>query len=150
MSDELPDLTSLDAAYTLPDWVTDQGLRGLYDILLERLRREARGLPMTTAQTLLIERIAFYYIVMKSKERFAVGSGEGFSNASQQKDFTTFWLSMTKEFNAVVARASKSDRDSVMTEVKDIILKASKVIKDKSVRDEFLTALSDEIENAGV
>src|SRR5688500_15820880 len=150
MSDELPELTSLDAAYTLPDWIADQSLRCLYDILLERLRREARGLPMTTAQTLLIERIAFYYIVMKAKERYTVGSNEGFSNASQQKDFTTFWLSMTKEFNAVVARASKSDRDSVLTEVKDIILKASKVIKDKNVRDEFLTALSDEIENSGV
>src|SRR6185312_8009494 len=82
-------------AFRLPDDIlADEGLVTLHANLVLRLRREAAGMPMNTVQQLLLERIAYNYIVMKQKERT-----NGFTTPAQQKDFNTWWLSTTQEFN---------------------------------------------------
>jgi hypothetical protein len=48
----------LDPAFVLPENIADDRLRGLYEVIVQRLRHEARDLPMNTVQQLLIERIA--------------------------------------------------------------------------------------------
>lgn len=144
-------LRSLDRAFDLPEEVCpDPKLRELYEVLVARMRDEGKNLVLSTVNLLLIERIAFNYIVLRMKEQHAVGSKEGFASASVQKDYNTFWLAMTREFNAMVSRANKTDRTAIFGELQDIILKVSKVIEDKNVRDAFLIALSDEIEKSGV
>ena len=63
------DFAPLDGAFYLPEHIEDTNLRQLYEVLVSRMRREAATLPMNTVQQLLIERIAYNYIVMREKER---------------------------------------------------------------------------------
>lgn len=136
-------LTSLDAAFDLPANVCeDPALRGLYEVLVARMRKEASGLVMGTVMELLIERIAFNYVILRTRERHPVGSKEGFSNAAQLKDFNTFWLTMTKEFNAMVTRGNRGDREATLSEVKDIILKTVSTIPDPKVKSDLIEKFS--------
>lgn len=144
-------LEELDAAFDLPDEVCgDQGLRNLYEVIVARMRREAMYLPMNTVQQLLIERIAFNYITLKMKERHAVGDPEGFSTASVQKDFNTFWLSMTKEFNGLLDRSNKSARESILSEVRDLVLNTLSELTDPEERRSLMLRFSSAFEAAGL
>ncbi len=90
------------AAYTLPAFVGEE-LQVLHTELVSRLRAEAQHLPhMGTVAELLIERIAFNYIILKYKEGAVEGDGRiGFTHERNQKEFNTFWLTMTQEFNKI-------------------------------------------------
>lgn len=123
------DITALDDAFHLPENIDDARLRGLYEVLVARMRREAADLPMNTVQQLLIERIAYNYIVMRDFE-----AGGRFSTASAQKDFNTFWLSMTQEFNRMLTKAetmSGNERKAMLKQIQTLIL----TTVDKSVSD---------------
>ncbi len=152
MSEE--DYDSLDLAFDLPETVVplDHPLRTLYNILIVRLRREASVLAMNTVQTLLLERIAFNYIVLRHRERHAIGSQEGFASASVQKDFNTFWLSMTKEFNSMLVQANRGtgERETILTTVKDVLLRTVSTIEDIDTRQTLINRLSDEFVKAGL
>lgn len=74
-----------------------QTLIDLYAAIVGRLQFESQHVPMTTLQTLLLERIAFNYVALRWKEGTA-----GFDHDRSQKDFNTFWLDMTREFNRQV------------------------------------------------
>ncbi len=143
-------LDDLDAAFDLPETVVaDAKLRGLYEVLVARLRTEARDLPMNTVQQLLIERIATNYIVLKSRE---AGGAGGFTTAAAQKDFNTFWLSMTSEFNRLLSKVDqRGERAAWMREVHGVIVNAlSSTISDPRVRREVLERMATDMERAGV
>lgn len=116
------ELDSLDGAFELPDVIEDQKLRALYEVIVHRMRAEARALPMSTVQQLLIERIAFNYVVLRSKERGELG---GFGSATVQKDYNTFWLSMTSEFNRMLGKVEPlagADRKALLKDIQQIIV----------------------------
>lgn len=148
----MPGLDSLDAAFDLPESVcNDQELRGLYEVIVQRMRREAQYLPMNTVQQLLIERIASNYVVLRMKERAAVGAADGFASASVQKDFNTFWLSMTREFNALLDRSNAGNREAILGEVRDIVLSAlGKEVRDPTQRQQLMLSFSQAFEAAGL
>src|SRR5690349_10250926 len=112
----MSNLEDLDAAFELPDIVDDPKMRALYEVLVARMREEARHLPMNTVQQLLIERIATNYIVLRCKERGELG---GFAHTSVQKDYNTFWLTMTAEFNRMLGKGDvgAGDRKALLKEV---------------------------------
>ncbi len=136
-------LDDLDAAFELPDVVKDEKLRGLYEVLVFRMRDEAKHLPMNTIQQLLIERIAYNYIVLRSKERGELG---GFNTASIQKDFNTFWLSMTQEFNRMLGKTEPMngvERKALLKEIQQLIISTvSASVPDAKTRSDVLVSLA--------
>lgn len=136
-------LDDLDAAFELPDIVKDPKLRGLYEVLVFRMREEARHLPMNTVQQLLIERIAYNYIVLRSKERGELG---GFNTASIQKDFNTFWMSMTTEFNRMLGKSEPMnglERKALLKEIQQLIISTvSASVPDAKTRSDVLVSLA--------
>jgi hypothetical protein len=147
----VPGLDSLDAAFDLPETVCDDpGLRDLYEVIVQRMRREAQYLPMNTVQQLLIERIASNYIMLRMKERAPVGSSDGFAHASVQKDFNTFWLSMTREFNSLLATANSGNREAILGEVRDLVLSTLGEVRDPTQRQHLMLSFSQAFEAAGL
>lgn len=144
-------LDSLDAAFELPDSVTDPKLRELYEVLVARMRDEARHLPMNTIQQLLIERIACNYIVLRSKERGELG---GFGSTSVQKDFNTFWLSMTQEFNRMLGKGGEplagAERKQLLREVQQIVVSTVSQVVDPKTRSVLLERMAANFEKAGI
>jgi hypothetical protein len=143
-------LQELDAAFELPEaMVANERLRGLYEVLVARMRNEARNLPMNTVQQLLIERIATNYIVLKARE---AGEGGGFTTTAGQKDYNTFWLSMTQEFNRMLGRAdAKDDRAALLREMQTIIVNTlATTIADPRQRRMALEKMATAMEKAGV
>lgn len=149
-SDPDDGLQSLDAAFELPEIVSDAKLRMLYEVLVHRMRKEAEHLPMGTVQTLLIERIAFNYVVLRSKERGELG---GFSNSSSQKDYNTFWLSMTSEFNRMLGKVEglgAADRKAVLKDVQSVIMGVLSTISDPRLRTELMEKMAAGFEARGI
>ena len=150
-NDDMEPLDSLDAAFNLPETVcSDADMRQLYEVIVARKRREALYLPMNTVQQLLIERIAFNYIVLRMREREQTGTTGGFEHARMQKDFNTFWLSMTKEFNNLLERSDKGNRDAILGEVRDIVLTTLSGVSDTQTRQDLMIRFSEAFESAGL
>src|SRR3954464_2741326 len=142
-SNPTDDLAALDDAFHLPENVTDQALRNLYEVLVARMRREASDLPMNTVQQLLIERIAYNYVIMRERE---AGEHGGFGTANAQKDFNTFWLSMTQEFNRMLTKAellSGNERKVLLKQVQEVIVSTvGKSVTDPKTRSKLLTNMA--------
>ncbi len=148
---DIEDFASLDSAFYLPEAVSDARLRALYETLVARMRREAKGLPMNTVQQLLIERIAFNYVIIRHKENVAMGEAEGFLTANAQKDFNTFWLSMTQEFNRLLTKPSdEKTRAAMFSEVKDVILETLASVEDETVRLALVKKFADSFARNGM
>ncbi len=144
------DLTSLDDAFELPAVITNPKLRGLYEVLVNRMQGEARHLPMNTVQQLLIERICYHYILMRAKENNELG---GFGSASVQKDFNTFWLGMTSEFNRMLGKVEPlqgADRKAFLREVQQIVSKIVGSVADPKTRNGLFEQMAVAFENAGL
>lgn len=117
-------------AFRLPESVlSDDSLVTLHANIVTRLRREAAGMPMNTVQQLLLERIAMNYVVLKQKERTG-----GFTTPAQQKDFNTFWLSMTQEFNKLLMANEDKRREAMLMEIQSIVVQATELVMDKEQR----------------
>lgn len=144
-------LDALDGAFFLPENVEDPNLRTLYEVLVHRMRGEAKDLPMNTVQQLLIERIAYNYIVLRSKERGELG---GFNTAAVQKDFNTFWLSMTQEFNRMLCKSESmagNERKLLLREVQQLILQTVNAsVHDPKTRSALLVNMASAFENVKI
>lgn len=140
----LAPLDDLDYAFNLPDYITDPGLKRLYEVLLVRMRKEAQHLDMNTVQLLLIERIAFNYVMLRHLE-----ATNGFAKASEQKDFNTFWLSMTAEFNKNLRNTDAESRDRVIMAMASVVNRVISQVDDEQARVKLRTNLADELEQAG-
>ncbi len=145
------DYTSLDGAFFLPDHIEDPALRDLYEVLVAKMRREAKDLPMNTVQQLLIERIAYNYIVMRLKEGGELG---GFNTTAMQKDFNTFWLSMTQEFNRMLTKTETlngNERKQLLREVQQLILQTVNAsVTDPKTRSNLLSSMATAFEHVKI
>ncbi len=144
-------LDALDGAFTLPDSVDNPQLRALYEVLVHRMRKEAKDLPMNTVQQLLIERIAFNYIVLRAREAGELG---GFTTAAGQKDYNTFWLSMTQEFNRMLTKTetlSGNERKVLLKQVQQLILQAvNSSVHDPKTRSDLLSNMAAAFEHVHI
>jgi hypothetical protein len=143
-------LDSLDLAFTLPDNITDENLRKLYEILVVRMRRESAHLPMNTVQQLLIERIAYNYIVMRYKEAAVSPENGGFQHATQQKEYNTFWLSMTQEFNKQLKTVDVDFRAQVMKAMAVAVADVLREIEDPILQSRLRMKIADSLEREGL
>lgn len=146
----LDPLDSLDLAFRLPDNIEDANLRQLYEILVVRMRRESAHLPMNTVQQLLIERIAYNYIVMRWKEMQPVGNDGGFQHATQQKEYNTFWLSMTQEFNKQLRATDADYRAQVLKAMASVVADVLKEIEDPMLQAKMRMRIADNLAREGL
>lgn len=130
-------LEDLDGAFELTPLIQDSNLRGLYEVLVARLRSEAAHVPMNTIQQLLIERIAANYIMLKARESVPIGQAGGFEHGTALKDFNTFWLRMTAEFNSQLHRSGFSDHEATLRKVRDIIVSELAAVEDGDLRNQL-------------
>lgn len=141
------DLTWLDDAFELPESaVSDIKYRMLHTALMHRLLEESKNVPMTTAQYILIERIATTYIYIKVRE------SSGFENLNPivQDKQNVYLLSLLAQFQKMLAKATaQEDREATLREVRDII---TRVFKQSSnpVKAEVLQELVEEFKKVGI
>lgn len=139
---------SLAAAFELPTFVTEHpALVQLHRAICNRLRKEAEGIPMDTIQELLLERIAFNYIVMKARERGVLNMG----SERAQKDFQTFWLAMTNQFSKNLQKATAAeDRERTLKEVRDIVLDTLAKVEDQTTKAKLMGDFANAFAQAGI
>lgn len=126
---DAPPDDELARAYRLPDVIAaDPELLALYQTLVSRLRAEALGLPLTTAQYLLIERIATKYVIIRYREQ------NGWLGVNAEKDTNQQWLDLLKEWNRVLASSQEQMRAALLEQVTKIALDAVGFIKDTEDR----------------
>jgi hypothetical protein len=135
------DLDSLDVVFDLPDTITDDRIRSMYEVLVHRMRREAANLPMTTTQHLLIERICTIYVSIRQRES---GAAAEFLSASDQKSINAFWLSLVAEFNKIL-KAPEADMKKAL--IKDVGFAIKRAIN-STLEDPARRVLTEKISNA--
>lgn len=123
-------------------------LRTTYEVVVDRLRREAGG-RLTTIDLLLLERIAFNYVAMRAKEA-AAGTERGFAHATAQKDYNTFWLDLVKEFNKQTKQTDSEFRESLVAQVGRIVRDVINECPDADLRAKLRGMVSDKLEQAGL
>jgi hypothetical protein len=141
---------ALDSLFTLPDWITNQALREAYEVMVARMRHEAANVSMNTVQQLLMERLAFNYVVLRTREDLPLGDLQGFQDARSQRDFNTFWLSTTKEFNDLLAKNIQPNRDGVLLHVQRIVADVLGTIDDGALRNELIQRFVETFEREGL
>ena len=149
-SDPLPPIDDLDTAFELPETVTGP-MRTLYESLVARMRRESDGIPMSTVQLLLIERIAYNYVVLKTREQHPLRHAQGFRNALEQQQWNAFWLSLTSEFNRQLKTYSGEDRDLTVRQLVELFTQALKAeIPSEVTRRAIANRLFDSMTEVGL
>lgn len=120
----------LDQVFTLPKAMVEAfpQLEEIHDEIVMRFKSEAHGMPMNTVQTLLLERIAYNYVYLKYRELSGEVAGK------DQKDFNSFWLSMTQEFNRLLTVNEAERREQLMNDVVSVFNEAIALIQDKDTR----------------
>lgn len=131
--------------FTLPEVLSEHPqLRMMYDDIIARLRSEANGLPMNTVQLLLLERIAFYYVVMKFSEL------NGGVSPLVVKDMIKHWQSMTTEFNRQLAAGHEKLRDALLLSVYEVVNKAVSEVADPEIKASLRQRLSGDFAEMGL
>lgn len=143
---------ALDNMFFLPSWITNETLMVGYEIIVSRMRREAGHVTMNTIQQLLLERIAFNYVVLRSREQAAIGSAEGFADPKVIKEFNTFWLAMTKEFNELLVKFKPSDKEAVMAMVRACVeeILATIPAENSALRNDLIMRFVDTFKREGL
>jgi len=137
MSDSPLDAAPVDKlapAFELPAYIGEhpdfgERLRGIHDEVVERLRREAMGLPMDTVQQLLIERIALIYIQIRYHEY-----ANKWDSVNQQKELNNYWATITTEFSRLLANHEDKLREALFEEISGVVNDAIKGIEDEETR----------------
>lgn len=144
------DFADLDYAFELSDSVTDPKMRELYENLVQRMRVESRGVPMTGVQQLLIERIASNYIFMKIREQRSPAEG-GYATPAAHKDAVTFWLAMTEAFNKTLKqKLPEAVKKEIFEEVKTVIFESLEPMKDARAKQAIVDRFSAALAKAGL
>lgn len=144
------DISDLDSIFDLPAAITDNvKLVEAYNVIVSRLKRESQHVKMNTVQLLLIERIANNYVALKAKERHAIGDVGGFAHTTAQKDFNTFWLTMTQQFQRSLERSTGNEREAALVEALGII-RGVLAKESPAVRNRLMEQMADAFEGQGL
>lgn len=122
--------SGLESAFSLPEYVREEypELGDLYDEMISNLRAEAFGIPMSSMQVLLIERIATKYILIKYRERV------GWVGTNAEKDANAQWMDAVKEWNRLLAQGHEQMRDRLLEQIEKITSDGVNLIEDAESR----------------
>lgn len=118
-------------------------LAEVYDDMIARLRKESFGIPMHTMQSMLIERIAATYVMIRYREV------TGWLGASAEKDTNARWMDMVKEWNRLLAAGHEQLRTQLLEQVQEITLKGVEMIADKDTRQNVRRLYQEEFARLG-
>lgn len=86
-------------------------------------------MPMHTVQEFLLERIATKYVIMKYRERT-----DSWRGVSSERDFSSHWLDLVKEWDKVLASSQEKLRDAILAEVEGIVIEGIQQVPDDNIR----------------
>lgn len=118
------------------DWTEEW--KSVYQFVADGMLREASGVSMTTVQRLLIDRIAYNYVDIRKIE-----ANERPATLNERKDLNSRWLSMTQEFNRMLADNEDKRRDQLVADVQAMCLDALKRISSDDDKKILRLALSE-------
>jgi hypothetical protein len=133
---------SLDRLYTLPEWLEDDTLREMYEVLVARLRREIAHVPLSTVQNLLVERLVANYCILRYRENRTLGDAQGFQHAGVEKEFNTYWLAINKQFEDLLIKFKPDDKKALLDHIKDVLIPAFSNITDSQERVAVISAVA--------
>ena len=122
--------TGIDDLFSLPaPYSENPQIVRWYNEIIARQQREAAGLPMQINQVQLLERMAFFYVVMRYKEQ----NGETIS-ARDMKDANAEWRSMFDAFSRSIEKHKDQILRDTIIQIQDIISRVLLGIEDDTVR----------------
>ena len=144
MANMSPDF--IETAFELGDENVPMKYTMLHTAIMQKMLEEAKNVPMTTANYILIERIATNYIIIKMRE------ASGFENLNPiaQDKQNTYLLSVLAQFQKMLAKATaQEDREATLREVRDIITKVFKS-SNSPAKQEVFEDLIEEFKKVGI
>lgn len=96
----------------------------MYEVLVARMRRDlvtSLARQPTTLQTLVCERTAFNYVMLKQKESLAVGAVGGFRHMTEVKEFNAFWMGLAEQLNKMMQAGNSEYRDNLLRSVGSVL-----------------------------
>jgi hypothetical protein len=156
--DQVTDLTSTTAApapellgdaddsiFAVPAEVEDdERLSRLYNEIVDKLKAEVQGIPLSTMQYLLIERTASLYVTIKHHEE------NGTFLPRQQQQYNAQFLAAGAEFNKLVQNNQEAQRQLTVDKIRSAIVAAINRLSDPDARMAMKTAIADEFQKAGL
>lgn len=137
--------SGLEEVFVLPPDILDgmPDLIGIYEELVSNLRAEAFGIPMTSMQVILIERIATKYVLIKYRERV------GWVGTNAEKDANAQWLDLVKEWNRLLAQGHEQMRERLLEQVEKIAQDGVNLIPDKETRQKVRSHFQENFASMG-
>lgn len=102
------DWSDLDFAFARPESVTDKDLVTGYESLLSRLRAEAEGLDISTAQILRGSIVIGWFVKHQQTSRKLYGDAGAYAHPGQEKDAIMSWREVAKDWDEVLRRAKQA------------------------------------------
>lgn len=143
--DEAP-VDALEDIFVLPEDIqSDARIVRWHTEMVERLKREAQGVPMKTAQYTLMERISFFYAYMRYQELHNpdMSSREKMANM-------TAWQSMLDMFNRMLEKHNDKVLRETILEVQAILKDALPIVSDTKERADLRRHLGERFANIGL
>jgi hypothetical protein len=141
---------ALDRLFRLPDFIENVTLREMYEVVVARLRRESSHVAMNTVQQLLMERLAFNYVVLRAREALPLGDPQGFADARSLRDWNTYWLACTREFNDLLARNRPAATNEMIQRVQAAVADVLGTVEDGALRNELIQRFVETFEREGL
>lgn len=114
--------------------------------ILSSLERDAEGLPMTTSQRLLMERMSTSYALTRMNE----ANPEYSPSPSERRALDDQWLKMTSEFNKQLTVGEDKRRSAMIDTILKVITDAVAMIEDDRIRDDLRKRLEQGFAAAGL
>jgi len=131
--------------FHVPEEVSgDERLSGIYNEIVQNLRREVEGIPMTTVQNLLIERIATLYVIIKRRDETDTWLPR------QQKEYNAQFLAAGAEFNKLLQNNQEQQRLATVGKIQGALLAAINRLPDPEARRAMKEFIADEFVKAGL
>lgn len=121
-----------------PEWAERR------NAILESLRKDAKGLPMTTSQNLIMERMATFYALTRKREAdpdFKPSANDLRANNQQ-------WLAMTQEFNKQLTVGEDKRRSAMIETILKIVTDSVNMIEDDRIKKDLITRLEKRFRDA--
>lgn len=134
---------AMEDIFVLPEEVaSNERISRWYNEMVVRLRREAQGVPMKTAQYLLMERIAYSYAKMRYEE---------FTNPDlperQRMALQDAWQKMLDQFNRLLEKHNDKVVNEMLLRVHEILKEALPIISDPIERANLRRKLQEDFAN---
>lgn len=123
-----------------PEW------KAIRNEVIVSLKKESEGLPMTTAQQMMLERLATFYVLLRKRET-EPGSKLSFAEIRQNQDQ---WLKMATEFNKQLVVGEDKRRHAMLESIQKIIINAITLIDDERTRENVRKKLEQDFISAGL